>query len=90
MSRGFLMGPRWATDTLSPFHRGVRRILNWPFLMLIKGYKLLLSPYMGRSCRFTPTCSTYAYEAIEKYGILKGGYKEVYTFLPFYLFTFFD
>ena len=60
-----------ATETLPPFLRSVRRVVNWPFLMLIKGYKLLLSPYLGRSCRFTPTCSTY--EAIEKYGIFKGG-----------------
>ena len=63
-----------ATDTLRPFRRKVRRIINWPFLMLIKGYKLLLSPFMGRSCRFTPTCSTYTYEAIEKYGIIRGGW----------------
>ncbi len=63
----------WSTESLPPFLRGVRKVLNWPFLMLIKAYKLLLSPFMGRSCRFTPTCSTYAYEAIEKYGIFKGG-----------------
>lgn len=62
-----------ATETLPPFLRAVRRVVNWPFLMLIKLYKLLLSPIMGRSCRFTPTCSTYTYEAIEKYGIIKGG-----------------
>lgn len=59
---------------LTPFHRTIRRITSWPALILIKGYKLLLSPYMGRNCRFTPTCSTYAYEAIEKYGILRGGW----------------
>jgi len=66
--------PRWSTDSLPPLWRGVRRVVNWPFLMLIKGYKLLLSPFMGRSCRFEPTCSTYTYEAIEKYGILIGGW----------------
>ena len=73
MSRGFLKSTRLATETLPPFMRAVRRVVNWPFLMLIKLYKLLLSPIMGRSCRFTPTCSTYTYEAIEKYGIIKGG-----------------
>lgn len=52
----------------------LRKIVSWPFLMLIKFYKVALSPYMGGSCRFTPTCSTYAYEAIEKYGIIKGGW----------------
>ena len=65
--------PFLATETLPPFLRTVRRIVNWPFLLLIKGYKRFLSPFMGGSCRFTPTCSTYTYEAIEKYGILKGG-----------------
>ena len=65
---------RGATDTLRPFHRILRRIVNWPFMMLIKGYILLLSPFMGGSCRCTPTCSTYTYEAIEKYGILRGGW----------------
>ena len=59
---------------MTPFHQTVRRITSWPFLMLIRFYKAVLSPYMGRNCRFTPTCSTYTYEAIEKYGILKGGW----------------
>ncbi len=52
----------------------LRKVVSRPFLLLIKFYKVALSPYMGGSCRFTPTCSTYAYEAIEKYGILKGGW----------------
>ncbi|MDR2883885.1 MAG: membrane protein insertion efficiency factor YidD [Deferribacteraceae bacterium] len=38
----------------------------------IKLYKLLLSPYFGGSCRFTPTCSTYAIEAYEKKGFIVG------------------
>ena len=59
---------------MTPFHQIVRRITSWPALMLIKFYKAFLSPYMGRSCRFQPTCSTYTYEAIQKYGILKGGW----------------
>jgi len=44
------------------------------FLLLIKGYQLCISPFMGSSCRFYPTCSCYAKEAIQKYGALKGGY----------------
>ena len=59
---------------MTPFHQTVRRITSWPALMLIKFYKTFLSPYMGRSCRFQPTCSTYTYEAIQKYGIIKGGW----------------
>ena len=59
---------------MTPFHQTVRRITSWPALMLINFYKPFLSPYMGRSCRFQPTCSTYTYEAIQKYGIIKGGW----------------
>jgi putative membrane protein insertion efficiency factor len=41
-------------------------------LVLISGYQLLLSPLLGASCRFYPTCSTYAAEAIELHGALRG------------------
>jgi len=43
------------------------------FLFLIDVYRRGISPYTPPSCRFTPTCSAYAYEAIQKYGALKGG-----------------
>ncbi|MBL4803832.1 MAG: membrane protein insertion efficiency factor YidD [Alphaproteobacteria bacterium] len=38
----------------------------------IKLYSWLLSPLMGRNCRFYPTCSQYTYQAVEEYGVLKG------------------
>jgi putative membrane protein insertion efficiency factor len=41
-------------------------------LFLIRGYKTLLSPVLGQHCRYHPSCSMYTYEAIEKYGLLKG------------------
>ena len=41
---------------------------------LIKIYQWGLSPFFGASCRFYPSCSSYAREAIEKYGALKGSY----------------
>ncbi|MCJ7579417.1 MAG: membrane protein insertion efficiency factor YidD [Candidatus Aminicenantes bacterium] len=41
-------------------------------LALIKGYKILISPLMGRNCRFYPTCSEYTHEAIQKHGLFKG------------------
>ncbi|MGD8535448.1 MAG: membrane protein insertion efficiency factor YidD [Candidatus Aminicenantes bacterium] len=41
-------------------------------LFLIRIYQLLLSPLLGRNCRFTPTCSVYTSEAIKKHGLLKG------------------
>lgn len=43
-------------------------------LALIKFYKQAISPYLPDACRFTPTCSEYAREAITKYGALKGGF----------------
>lgn len=39
---------------------------------LIKGYKIFISPMLPPSCRFQPTCSEYAMEAIEKFGIFRG------------------
>lgn len=41
-------------------------------LVLIRGYQLTLSPYIGQHCRFTPSCSRYAAEAIEVHGPGKG------------------
>lgn len=41
---------------------------------LIRGYQLMLSPYLPRSCRYDPTCSRYAIIAVTKYGTIKGLY----------------
>ena len=38
----------------------------------VKAYRLLLSPWVGHGCRFQPTCSAYALEALEKHGGIKG------------------
>ena len=40
---------------------------------LLRLYKLIVSPFLPRACRFYPTCSQYAAEAIEKHGVLRGG-----------------
>ncbi len=40
----------------------------------VHAYRLLLSPWVGRSCRFHPTCSVYALEALERHGALRGGW----------------
>jgi putative membrane protein insertion efficiency factor len=50
----------------------ILKILALPFIGLIKLYQLILSPWLGPSCRFTPTCSQYGLEAFKKYGVFKG------------------
>ena len=57
------------------------------FLKLIRFYQRYISPAFPARCRFHPTCSAYAYEAITKYGALKGGCLALRRFLrcqPFY------
>ena len=51
------------------------------FLLLIRFYQKYISPLTPPSCRFRPTCSAYAAEAIEKYGVVKGGCLAVWRFL---------
>ena len=46
------------------------RLLSLP----IRAYRLVLSPWVGRSCRFDPTCSAYALEALETHGGIKGAW----------------
>jgi putative membrane protein insertion efficiency factor len=43
-------------------------------IITIKFYQILISPLLGPSCRFTPTCSQYAVEAIQKHGPIKGSW----------------
>jgi len=50
----------------------VLQILSLPFILLIKIYQWIISPWLGPSCRYTPTCSHYAAEALKKHGVIKG------------------
>lgn len=43
-------------------------------ILLIRGYKRWISPLLGSSCRFYPTCSVYAIESLEKHGAMKGSW----------------
>ena len=57
------------------------------FLLLIKFYRVFLSPLKPPSCRYIPTCSEYALIAIEKYGVLKGcwlAFKRIMRCHPFH------
>lgn len=42
------------------------------FIFFIKIYQIAISPFIGKCCRFTPSCSSYAISAIKKYGAIKG------------------
>lgn len=43
-------------------------------MMLVRGYRLLLSPWIGNACRFEPSCSAYALQALESHGAAAGSY----------------
>ena len=63
------------------------------FPSLIRFYQRHISPAFPARCRFRPTCSAYAYEAVTKYGVLKGGYLALRRFLrchPFYKGNWYD
>jgi uncharacterized protein len=50
-------------------------------ILIIKGYKKIISPILPPSCRFYPSCSTYAIQALEKYGIIRGSIKAIYRII---------
>lgn len=55
----------------------MRSPLEWPqrgAMLLIRGYQRFISPALPPSCRFTPSCSQYTLEAVERYGLLKGSW----------------
>lgn len=67
----------------------MKRLLLW----LIRFYRSKISPLRAPCCRFTPTCSQYALEAVEKYGAVKGGFLAVKRLLrcnPWYKGDYFD
>lgn len=55
----------------------MRRLFALPLLLLINIYRVVISPLKAPSCRFYPSCSAYAYEAISKYGPIKGSWLAV-------------
>ncbi len=59
---------------MNAISRTLRLIVSRFFILLIRLYQILLSPILGASCRYTPTCSQYGLEAIQKYGPVKGGW----------------
>lgn len=54
--------------------RAIARLPQSVLTGLVRGYRLLLSPSLGSSCRFEPTCSAYALQALERHGAARGSY----------------
>ncbi|GET45845.1 membrane protein insertion efficiency factor YidD [Capnocytophaga felis] len=51
----------------------LKKIFILPFVLLVRFYQLFISPLKPPTCRYTPTCSQYALEALKKHGLFKGG-----------------
>lgn len=56
---------------------GLRRAARWPVLLLIRFYQRVISPWTPPSCRYYPSCSQYAYVAVERHGLVRGGWLAV-------------
>ena len=50
-------------------------------MAVVRGYRLVLSPWLGNACRFEPTCSRYSLQALERHGALAGSYLTVHRLL---------
>lgn len=50
------------------------RLLAWPLLGLVWLYRLVISPWLGNNCRYTPSCSQYAIDALRMHGAFRGSW----------------
>ena len=60
------------SDNGSSFFVKLRMGVRWVLIKLIRFYQLAISPYLGQTCRHSPTCSSYMIEAIREWGALRG------------------
>jgi hypothetical protein len=60
---------------MEPFKITWKKIAVFPFVLLIRFYQIVISPWIGPKCRYTPTCSQYALDALNKFGLFKGLWK---------------
>lgn len=64
---------RWVNSAWTFFKGLPARLI----ILSVRLYQITLSPFVGRSCRYYPTCSNYMIEAVRKYGALRGGWKGI-------------
>lgn len=67
----------FARDASNSANSSGQFVMRTPALLTIRFYQRWISPALGASCRFHPTCSHYMYEAIERYGLWRGGWMGV-------------
>src|SRR5688572_24317135 len=71
-----IFGPKSSTsaNNLVVPSNDASRGMRWLLIALIRGYQIGLSPLLPAACRYYPSCSTYAVEALERHGVLRGGW----------------
>jgi len=52
----------------------LKKILSYPFILLVRFYQIAISPYTPSTCRYSPTCSNYTIEALQNFGLFFGGW----------------
>jgi uncharacterized protein len=62
---------------MSTFWATLARLPAWTLIVIVRAYQVILGPFLGGHCRFTPSCSVYFIEAVQKYGAWKGAWKGV-------------
>jgi putative membrane protein insertion efficiency factor len=66
------------TGTLYNLLAAVWSLPSRLLIAVVRGYQILISPWLGRHCRFEPSCSKYFIEAVRKYGAVRGGARGVW------------
>lgn len=67
--------------------RWILKLPRWLLIGMVRAYQLLLSPFLGKNCRFEPTCSQYFILAVKKYGAISGswrGFRRILRCHPFH------
>jgi hypothetical protein len=57
---------------MAPWLQKVVALPQQSLMLLVRGYRLLLKPWLGNACRFEPTCSAYTLEALQRHGAVRG------------------
>jgi putative membrane protein insertion efficiency factor len=70
-----------STESMQIVKRSIDQVTTCILISLIAFYQKAISPHIPRSCRYSPTCSQYAVEALKRYGPLRGGFMAVWRVL---------